>query len=121
VPDLCKLAAIDIAFLGYRLILAEYAFAVVFSLALGIFILVRGHSGWQVLLGAYFVCLGINYAPMLVSTISIGSRENAGAEIREELADSRAAMAKLRRVSLGLLVPLLPIWILARTRIDPRS
>jgi hypothetical protein len=30
-----KLGAIDTAFLGYRLILAEYAFGVIFSLALG--------------------------------------------------------------------------------------
>jgi hypothetical protein len=41
--DLRKLAAIDIAFLGYGLIVGEFAFGVVFSLALGAFVLVRGH------------------------------------------------------------------------------
>jgi hypothetical protein len=117
VIDLRKLAAIDIAFLGYRLILAEYAFGVLFSLALGILILARGHSGWQFLLGAYFVCLGINYVPMLAWTISFGSPDNARAEIEPEIADRSAAMAKFRRASLALLVPLLPVGLIVAQRL----
>ena len=114
--DLRKLAAIDIALLGYRLILAEYIFAVIFSPALGIFVMARGHTEWQMLLGIYFVCLGINYVPMLWWTIAIGSRENARHEIGPELADRSAAMAKYRRVSLLLLVPLLPIGLVVARR-----
>jgi len=45
--DLRRLAAIDIALVGYRLIVAEYAFGVLFSIALGVFVLMRTHSGWQ--------------------------------------------------------------------------
>ncbi len=113
--DLRKLAAIDVVLLGYRLILAEYIFAVLFSPGLGIFVLARGHSAWQFLLGFYFVFLGVNYVPMLWWTIAIGSRENARQEIGPELADRRAAMAKYRLVSLGLLIPLLPIgWMVAQ-------
>ena len=101
-----KLAAIDIVFLGYRLVLAEYAFGVLFSVALGCFVLLRSHSFWQVALGTYFVSLGINYIPMLAFTISLANRENARAELADELTELRRAMSKYRRLSLLLLVPL---------------
>ena len=116
-PDFRKLAAIDIAFLGYRFILAEYAFAVVFSIALGILVLARSHSVWQVALGTYLVCLGINYVPMLVHTVSINNKQNAMAEMGDELNDKRTAMSKYRRVSLLLLVPLaVPFFTMIRRR-----
>jgi hypothetical protein len=103
------LAAIDIALLGYRLIYAEYLAGVVLALALGIFILFRSHSIGQYAFGAYLACLGINYVPMLIYMIAIGSRQNAQAEIADELADLgklKKAMSMYRRVSLLLLVPL---------------
>jgi len=102
-----KLAAIDIVFLGYRLILAEYAFGVLFSLALGVFVLLRRHSAWQLALGLYLICLGINYVPMLAYTVSIGNKQNAQAELADELTNKRRAMSKYRRLSALLLVPLL--------------
>jgi hypothetical protein len=68
-PNIRKLAAIDIVFLGYKLVFAEYAFGVLFSVALGIFVLFRSHSVWQVALGIYLICLGINYVPMLANTV----------------------------------------------------
>jgi hypothetical protein len=102
-----KLAAIDIVFLGYRLILAEYAFGVFFSLGLGVFVLLRGHSPWQLALGLYLICLGINYVPMFAYTVSIGNKQNAQAELADERADKRRAMSKFRRLSVLLLVPLL--------------
>jgi hypothetical protein len=105
-PDMRRLAAIDIAFLGYKFIFAEYAFGVLFSIALGLFVLLRSHSFWEVALGAYLLCLGINYAPMLAYTVSIANKENALAELGDELIEKRAAMAKYRRMSLLLLVPL---------------
>lgn len=115
-----KLAAIDIVFLGYRLIFAEYAFGAFFSLALGIFVLIRGHSVWQVLLGAYLICLGINYVPMLTFTVSIGSKQNALAELGDELIERRKAMSKYRRLSLLLLVPLVvPVVVITRKRLGP--
>jgi hypothetical protein len=102
------LAAIDIALLGYRLIYAEYLVGVILALALGVFILIRSHSIGQFALGAYLACLGINYVPMLIYTIAIGSEHNAQAEIADELADlgKKKAMSRYRRVSLLLLVPL---------------
>ena len=111
--DLRKLAALDIVSLGYKLILAEYAFAVVFSTALGIFVLARSHSGWQIALGIYLVCLGINYIPMLVWTIAFRNRQNARAEVADALANKNKSFASFRRQSLALLIPLVPVafWV----------
>ena len=102
-----KLAAIDIAFLGYKLIFLEYAGGVFLSVALGLFVLFRAHSFWQVVLGVYLICLGINYVPLLVYALRIGSKQSAHAELADELTERRRAMSKFRRQSLLLLVPLL--------------
>jgi len=112
--DFRKLAAIDIVFLGYKLVFAEYTFGVLFSIALGIFVLFRGHSVWQVVLGTYLICLGINYVPMLAYTVSIGNKQNAQAELAVELTEKRKAMSKYRRLSVFLLVPLLAPILAAR-------
>jgi len=101
-----KLVAIDIVFLGFKLVLAEYVCGVVLSLALGIFVLIRAHTAWPSVLGVYLACLGVNYVPMLAHTISLANRENARSELGDELAQRRQAMSKYRRVSLLLLVPL---------------
>jgi hypothetical protein len=106
--NLRKLAAIDIVFLGYKFVLAEYAVGVFLSAALGVFVLFRGHSFWQVVLGIYLICLGINYIPMLAYTLSIANKESARAELAGELSDKAGAMAKYRRQSLLLLVPFAP-------------
>ncbi len=105
--NLRKLAAIDIAFLGYRFVLAEYAVGVFFSAALGLFVLFRSHSYWQFALGVYLICLGINYVPLLAYAVSIANKEAARSELAAELTDKPKAMAKYRRQSLLLLVPLL--------------
>lgn len=120
IPDrinLRKLAALDILFLGPRWIVAEFAFGVLFSFALGLFVLVRGHSFWQLLLGIYFLCLGINYVPMLVYAIAVGNKVNARKEMAGELDDPRKTMSKYRSQSLVLLVPLaVPILALTQKR-----
>ena len=46
-----KLAALDIAFLGPKLILAEFGVGVFLSAAIGLVTLKRSHSAWQMLLG----------------------------------------------------------------------
>jgi hypothetical protein len=112
-----KLAAIDIVFLGSKLIIAEFAGGVLLCVALGTFVLFRGHSFWQIALGLYFVSLGINYVPLLVYAVAITRGQSARVEMGDELIDERRAMAKYRRQSILLLVPLLaPILGLARER-----
>jgi len=64
-------------------------------------------------LGLYLISLGINYVPMLAYAVAITRRQSAEA-LGEELMDKRRAMAKYRRQSLLLLVPLrAPILALA--------
>lgn len=115
--DLRKLAAIDIAFLGPKFVFVEYVVGVFFSVGLACFVLFRSSSFWQMALGTYFICLGINYVPMLGWAIAISSRQNAQMELGSELADKRHAMTKYRRQSLVLLIPLLPVALMiARKR-----
>jgi hypothetical protein len=112
-----KLAAIDIVFLGSKLIIAEFAGGVLLCVALGAFVLYRGHSFWQLALGLYLISLGINYAPMLAFAVAITREHSARAELADELKDERGATAKYRRQSVLLLVPLLvPILALVQQR-----
>lgn len=73
--DFRKLAAVDIAFLGSRLILAEFSIGVFGSLALGVFTLLRSHSMGGIALGSYLLCIGINYVPLLLYAIRCASRQ----------------------------------------------
>ena len=100
-----KLAAIDIVFLGSKLIIAEFASGVLLSAALGGFVLFRSHSLKQTAIGLYLISLGINYVPMLMYAVAISLAGRARAELGDELADRRQAMAKYRRQSLWLLIP----------------
>lgn len=97
VINIRKLAAIDILFFGSKLILAEFGAGVLLSTALGIFVLVHGHSFWQAVLGVYLVCLGINYIPMFAYAVDITRKQSAREEIAQELADKGKAMSKYRR------------------------
>lgn len=117
VIKLRKLAAIDIVFLGSKFIIAEFAGGVLLCIALGAFVLFKGHSLWQLALGLYLISLGLNYVPMLVYAVAITKGQSARAEIGDELLDKRRAMAKYRHQSLLLLAPLVvPILALAQSR-----
>jgi hypothetical protein len=110
-----KLVAIDIVFLGSIFIIAEFVSGVVLYVALGIFVLVRGNSFGKLALGLYLISLGINYVPMLIYALVITKCKSARAELGDELNDKHRAMAKYRRKSLLLLVPLLiPLVALIR-------
>ncbi len=102
-----KLAAIDLALLGSKFVIAEFAAAVLFCPALGAWVLVRGHTYLQIALGLYLISLGINYFPMLLYAVTIARHSNAWAEMGVELDNKKEAMAKYRLQSLSLLVPLL--------------
>ena len=105
-----KLAAIDLYFLGPKIILAEFGLGVPIMLVLGTLSLrtglLRTHALWQIALGVYLLLLGINYIPMLWCAIDIARRGSAATELGDELSDQGAAMRKYRRQSLWLLVPL---------------
>ena len=116
-----KLAAIDIAFLGSKFVVSEFAVAVLLCVALGSFILLRAVSFSQFALGLYFISLGFNYVPMLFYAAAITKAGSARAEIASELDDQRRAMAKYRRQSIYLLLPLVvPVVALRNHRRNSR-
>lgn len=105
-----KLVALELAFLGPKFILTEYALAVVGGVGLGVLSLraglMRTHAMWQVFMGAYLVLLALTYAVLLGYAIAMARRGDARIEIADELDDKVAAFRKYRRQSLWLLVPL---------------
>ena len=79
---------------------------IVFSAALGVFVLVRGHAFWQMILGIYLICVGLNYLPLLLYAIVLRDRQDARKEIADELVSTRQTFSRYRSQSLLLLVPL---------------
>ena len=70
-----RLVELDMAFLGPRVIIAEFAAGVAGGLALGVFSLAyaaRAHAGtasWSVVVGLELVAIGINYVPLLAEAV----------------------------------------------------
>jgi hypothetical protein len=84
VLDPRKLAAIDLAFLGPKVVITEFVAGVFLSAALGVFVLVRGHgTPAQTALGLYLISLGLNYIPMLIYAIAINKVEECPSGTRK--------------------------------------
>jgi hypothetical protein len=117
VIDVRRLAAVDLVYLGPRVILAEFALGVVGPLGIGVFTLLRATSGRGVLLAAYFLCLAGNYVPLLHAAIALVRSGTAERTIADESGDRQAMFRKYRSQSLWLLVPLaVPLSMLMRSR-----
>jgi Ca2+/Na+ antiporter len=105
-----KLVAVELTFLGRKLVFAEYGFAVVVGAVIGILSLrvglQRTHALWQELVGIYLLFLAFTYAVLLGLAIATARRGDAREEIPGELYDVPAAFRKYRKQSLWLLVPL---------------
>jgi len=116
-----KLAAVELIFLGPKIVFAEYGFAVVVASAIGILSLrvgfLRTHALWQELLGVYLLFLALTYAVLLGLAIALTRRGDARSEIAGELDNTAATFRKYRRQSLWILVPLVvPIAAMAKQR-----
>jgi hypothetical protein len=102
--------AVELVFLGPKIVFAEYGFAVVVGIAIGILSLragfVRTHAMWQILLGMYLLFLALTYAVLLGFAIAMARRGDARSEIASELSNIAATFRKYRRQSLWILVPL---------------
>jgi hypothetical protein len=115
VIDIRRLAAVDIAFLGSRIILAEFSIGVVGSLCLGVLTIVRTHSLGGTVFGAYLLCIGVNYVPLLLHAISLVKQGTASQEIADEMPEKNRMFRRYRRQSLLLLIPLvLPMLAIAQ-------
>jgi hypothetical protein len=105
-----KLVAVELSFLGPKIVFAEYGFAVVVAAVIGLLSLrvglFRTHALWQVLLGLYLLFLALTYAVLLRFAIAMARRGDAREEIAGELHDLPATFRKYRKQSLWILVPL---------------
>jgi hypothetical protein len=116
-----KLAALDLHFLGSRLILIEFALGVIGPLVFGTLTirsaLRHGFPLGPTLFGVYLMSLGINYIPLFVHAANLVRTGDASREIAEELANKRATFRRYRRQSLYLLVPFaVPLFALLQNR-----
>ena len=102
-----KLAALDIAFFGPRLILLEYGLGVLLLTVFGAYIILSGRGSSQSIspFGLYLVTLGVDYVPLLVYAIKIHGKERAKAEVGMELMEAGKARRKYSLQQLLLLVP----------------
>ena len=95
-----KLAAVDMVWLGPRIVGAEYALGVVLPVALGLFSVRAGayhHSGpsfWQIAVGVWLITIGANYVPLFLYARSIAKAGIVEKEGRPELAHARRYWAR---------------------------
>ena len=107
-----KLAAVDMLWLGKRVVLIEYALGVVLPLALGVLSVQKGLSqhdptGFQMIMGVWLVAIAANYVPLLLHAVAIARSGAVEPEGRPELA--RAGRYGVQQVM--ILVPLLVVGL----------
>ncbi len=106
-----KLAALDIVFHGPRLILTEFAIAVILGGGLGIFqFFLFFHNPSHPLpvgfMGLFFSWTALNYVPLLLYAISIARSKSARQEVAFELEHKEFYARKYTLQSMWLLLPL---------------
>lgn len=95
-----RLVELDMAFLGPRVIILEFAAGVAGALALGVFSLAyaaranAGVASWPAALGVELVAIGINYVPLLAEAMrrrkdEVGCAATKAA-IRDDPAEARS-------------------------------
>lgn len=109
-----KLAALDIAFHGPRLILAEFALAIILCGTLGVlslsfFFRTPDHPLFAGVIGLALSWIALNYIPLLLHALSLIKRKSAKLEVASELEDRKLI---LRRYSLqSMILLLLPLVV----------
>ncbi len=118
-----KLAALDLVFHGSRLILTEFAGAVIGCGSLGAWSLLAffrnsSHSIFSLLIGLVLCWIALNYVPLLLYAIDIVRRKSAQQEVAFELErkDIYARKYTLQSVCLLLLPLTMPILSLVQER-----
>ena len=107
-----KLVAVDMAWLGTRVIVAEYALGVALPLALGLLSIRAGLFsqvvvGWEAALGVWLVCIGMNYIPLFIYAVLIAKAKSANEEGQSEFAHAK----RYGTQQVIILVPLLVIIV----------
>jgi len=106
--NLRKLAAVELARLGARIIVAEYAVGVVLPLVLGLMSIrsgLRGSGlfGREAILGVWLVSIAVNYIPLLIYAALIAKAGTAKEEGEPEFAHAK----RYRVQQVIILVPFL--------------
>ena len=109
-----KLVALDMTFLGTRVIVAEYALGVILGLAIGILSVLRG----VYLLGVPLLWIGLNYVPLFLHSVDLARRGTARQEVAAELDDPRKARSYSYR-QVWILVPFAVVLLALAQRRDP--
>jgi hypothetical protein len=110
--EIRKLAAVDMAWLGTRVIVTEYALGVILPLILGILSIRAGLAqldllNWQTILGIWLVSISANYIPLFLYAVAIA---RAGT-VREEGLPEFAHAGRYRIQQAIILVPLFVVLL----------
>ena len=124
-----KLAALDIALHGAPLILVEFGAAIAIGAAGGVWLIStalpvsQGAALFRLVLGAYLLCVAINYVPLLLYGIAVARRRSARQEAAAELAEKDGRSARRYGAqSLLLILPLvIPALALAQEMLGRRG
>jgi hypothetical protein len=105
-----KLVAVDMVWLGSRVIVAEYALGILLPIALGVLSIRAGYfspvrTPWQIGLGIWLVCIGINYIPLFIYAVLIA----LGGTVKEEGQPENANARKYGIQQAVILIPLLVV------------
>lgn len=111
-----KLAALDMVFHRPTLILAEFAFAVglggiLGTLSLFSFFHTPSHPLFILVVGCFFVLVGLNYVPMLLYAIHFMRYKDAENVVAFELAHKESYARKYMLQSLLLAVPFVVVLL----------
>ena len=109
-----KLVALDMTFLGTRVIVAEYALGVVLGGVIGILSLRRGVP----LLGIPLLWIALNYVPLFLHSVDLARKGTARQEVAAELSDPRKARSYSWR-QLWILVPFAVVVLAITQRGEP--
>jgi hypothetical protein len=89
-----KLAAVDMAWLGARVIIIEYIFGVVLPFILGLLSVRAGLAAsvlvrWEVALGIWLITIAMNYIPLLIYAVLIAKAGTVKKEGEPELVHAK--------------------------------
>jgi len=107
-----KLAAVDMAWLGAKVIVTEYALGIILPLVLGLLsirsaLFRTAFVGWEALLGFWLVAIALNYIPLFIYAVILARVGTAKEEGQLELA--RAKRYGIQQVI--ILVPLMVVIV----------
>src|SRR5262245_33808940 len=107
------LVALDMALHGARFILIEFAGGIALCAAIGLWLVISGlplgHAAvpFKLVPGAYFLCLAINYVPMLLYAIVIARGHSARQEASAVMPEQSKFPVRYGVQQIFLVVPLM--------------